>query len=101
MIRDRIVVGIRDLALSERLQLDTDLTLDKAKTMVCQRVAVHQQQELLKKDFKKKLTLIKFTAGNLRKLTRNRFTDLLAQRPNLPQRGRTNKDLRGSSRVVQ
>jgi hypothetical protein len=57
MIRDRIVVGIRDLALSERLQLDADLTLDKAKTMVRQRVAVHQQQELLKKDFKEETSV--------------------------------------------
>ena len=31
LIRDRLVVGIRDLALSERLQLEPDLTLDKAK----------------------------------------------------------------------
>ena len=33
MIRDRIVVGIRDQALSERLQVDPALTLEKAKTM--------------------------------------------------------------------
>ena len=31
MIRDRIVVEIRDSALSERLQLDSELTLEKAK----------------------------------------------------------------------
>ena len=31
MIRDRIVVGTRDRALSEQLQLDTELTLEKAK----------------------------------------------------------------------
>ena len=30
LIRDRIVVGIRDAGLSEKLQLDPDLTLDKA-----------------------------------------------------------------------
>ena len=30
LIRDRIVVGIRDSALSQRLQLDPDLTLEKA-----------------------------------------------------------------------
>ena len=32
MIMDRIVVGIRDRALSEKLQMDPDLTLEKAKT---------------------------------------------------------------------
>jgi len=31
MLRDRIVVGIRDLALSEHLQMDVDLALEKAK----------------------------------------------------------------------
>ena len=44
MIRDRLVVGIRDTALSERLQLDADLTLEKAKKAVRQREAVHDQR---------------------------------------------------------
>ena len=48
MIRDRIVVGIRDQAQSERLQMDAGLTLEKAKTLVRQREAVHKQQILLK-----------------------------------------------------
>ena len=48
MIRDHLVVGIRDLALSERLQLNPDLTLEKAKTMIRQREAVHTQQQVLK-----------------------------------------------------
>ncbi|KAH6919948.1 hypothetical protein HPB50_029063 [Hyalomma asiaticum] len=33
MIRDRIVVGIRDPKLSEIMQLDAELTLEKATTM--------------------------------------------------------------------
>ena len=32
MLRDHIVVGIRDFGLSERLQMDANLTLDKAKS---------------------------------------------------------------------
>ena len=48
MIRDRIVVGIRDQAQSERLQMDAGLTLKKAKTLVRQRETVHEQQILLK-----------------------------------------------------
>ena len=48
MIRDRIVVGIRDQSLSERLQMDAELTLDKAKKLVRQREAVQEQQALLK-----------------------------------------------------
>ena len=48
MIRDRIVVGIRDRALSEKLQMDADLTLEKAKIQVRQREAVHEQSQILK-----------------------------------------------------
>ena len=47
MIRDRLVVGILDKSLSERLQLDPDLTLEKAKKMVCQREAIQEQQQVL------------------------------------------------------
>ena len=34
MLRDRLVVGIRDLSLSEKLQTDPMLTLEKAKTLI-------------------------------------------------------------------
>ena len=47
MIRDRLVVGIRDTGLSEKLQLDADLTLDKAKKSIRQREAVREQQGIL------------------------------------------------------
>ena len=47
MIRDRLVVGIRDSSLSERLQLDSDLTLEKAKKAIRQREAVKEQQREL------------------------------------------------------
>ena len=48
LIRDRIVVGIRNQALSEQLH---DLTLEKAKTLVRQREAIHDQQQFLKPSF--------------------------------------------------
>ena len=48
LIRDRLVVGIRDNALSEHLQTKEDLTLEKAKTMIRQREAMHEQQSSLK-----------------------------------------------------
>ena len=48
LIRDRIVVGIHDKALSERLQLDPELTLEKAKKIVRQHEAVQEQQQILK-----------------------------------------------------
>lgn len=50
MMRDRLVVGIRNAQLSERLQLDADLTLEKAKNMVRQKEAVQEQQHILKGD---------------------------------------------------
>ena len=48
MIRDRLVVGIRDKSLSERLQMETELTLEKAKRLIRQREAVKEQGTTLK-----------------------------------------------------
>ena len=48
LIRDRIVVGIRDEKLSQKLQLMPELTLKKAVEMVKQSERVKLQQELLK-----------------------------------------------------
>jgi len=42
MIRDRLVISLRDLALSEKLQLDAELTLEKAKKAIRQREAVQE-----------------------------------------------------------
>ena len=47
LIRDRIVVGIRDKNLSERLQLESELTLSKAINAVRQKVVVKKQQNLM------------------------------------------------------
>ena len=57
LIRDRLVVGIRDHALSERLQMEAELTLDKAKQLIRQREAVKEQQEVLKKPVKEETSL--------------------------------------------
>lgn len=46
-MRDRIVVGIHDLSQSACLQMDPELTLEKAKMLVQQREAVQEQQSLL------------------------------------------------------
>lgn len=50
LLRDRIVVGIRDQALSERLQCDSELTLTKVKQVTRQREAVKEQHNHLKGD---------------------------------------------------
>ena len=48
MIRDRIVVGLRDAKLSEKLQLDPELTLEKAVTQVRQTESIKKQQPLVR-----------------------------------------------------
>ena len=47
MIRDRLVVGIQNAALSRNLQFDAELTLDKAKKRIRQQEAVREQQREL------------------------------------------------------
>ena len=48
MIRDRIVVGLLDDGLSEKMQLDPNLTLEKAVSMARQSEAVHKQQGIVR-----------------------------------------------------
>lgn len=48
LIRDRFVIGIRKAELSEILQLDPDLTLEKAITRVRQSAVVKTQQPILR-----------------------------------------------------
>ena len=48
MVRDRIMVGIRDSSLSEKLQLDAELTLTTAIAKVHQVEEVKKQQPLLR-----------------------------------------------------
>lgn len=52
MIRDRLVVGLRDKKLSEQLQIDAELTLERAMTRARQSELVKKQQELMKANFK-------------------------------------------------
>ena len=47
LLRDRIIVGIRDTALAERLMLDAKLDLDKVMQLVRQKDAVHQHSKQL------------------------------------------------------
>ena len=50
MIRDRLVVGIRYQTLLEKMQLDPDLNLEKAKKMAGQQEAICDQSHKLKKE---------------------------------------------------
>ena len=49
LIRDRIMVGIRDSSLSTKLQMDPNLTLENAKRLVRQQEAVRGYQAILSK----------------------------------------------------
>ncbi|UYV85108.1 K02A2.6-like [Cordylochernes scorpioides] len=63
LIRDRIVVGVRDKALSERMQLDSELTLEKAVKMVRQQEAVRQQQvDLQRPSTSQKVSQVNFNS---------------------------------------
>ena len=54
-IRDRIVVGLLDAKLSEKLELDPKLTLPKAINQARQSEAVKKQQTLMRNDFKESM----------------------------------------------
>jgi len=48
MVRDRLVVGLLDASLSEKMQLDPELTLDKALSMARHSEAVRKQQPVVR-----------------------------------------------------
>ena len=52
-IRERIVVGIKNSRLSQKLQLDPELTFEKSVMQVRQKEAVLKQQTALREDVRK------------------------------------------------
>lgn len=48
MIRDRLVIGLADMLLSEQMQLDEDLALERAIEMARQSEEVKRQQITLR-----------------------------------------------------
>ena len=48
MIRDHIVVGLRDAAVAQKLQMDHELTLDKAVTLTRQSEPIKTQQSVIR-----------------------------------------------------
>ena len=59
LIRDRIVVGIRNQSLSEKMQLDETLTLEKAARMARESEAVKKQQPQLREGDKKEVEVVR------------------------------------------
>lgn len=63
MIRDRLVVGIRHNGLSERLQMDGELTLEKAIVKIRQHEEIKKQQPIVRETTDQKeanVDLLKF-----------------------------------------
>ena len=81
LIRDRIVVGIRDTSLSERLQMDPELTLEKAKTLVRQREAVREQQQTLKSEKPEATSLVDAVSYKQHQKNRKSSQQKNSQRP--------------------
>ena len=70
MIRNRLVVGILDTSLSERLQMVADLMLDKAKQIVRQHEAVQKQQTILHCGEQPSETTVSYLKGDKRSSSR-------------------------------
>ena len=57
MVQDRIVVGIKDSKLSEKLQMDNKLTSEKAISLARNSESVKQQQSTLRTDLLMELNI--------------------------------------------
>ena len=92
LIRDRIVVGIRDKALSEKLQLEADLTLEKAINFVRQKETVRKQQVVLRGEGKQHADarVDAVSSGKFSKVKKNRVNH--NERPFLDERQRSQRD---------
>ena len=77
LIRDRIVLGIRDKNLSERLQLDSELTLSKAINAVRPKEVVKKQQNLMSfKAFSAQPTIDAVKSSKQRNPSRGKSADV-------------------------
>ena len=98
MIRDRLVIGIRDKQLSERLQTEPELTLTKAERFIRQRAAVTQQQQLLKSPADAQLQLAsmskqpRVTNANKKPPTQQSSRNVSSQRAKVHKCRRCGKD---------
>ena len=91
MLRDRLVVSMRDTALAERLQLDAELTLDKTKKAMRQKEAVREQNlQLLGEEKHKIIPLDSVKAGRSPTEKGRRPDRRFDRRPNRAQRGAAN-----------
>lgn len=79
IVRDRLVVGLRDKRLSEQLKLDPELTIEKAITRARQSEQVKKQQEMLKINFKADISNAQLDSVHTRQRNRARAKQLKPQ----------------------
>ena len=93
LVRDRLVVGLRDIKLKEKLQLTTDLTLDKA-------LDISRQHEQIKEQMKsQQATGDSAVTDEAKQNERSKFSDRGRDRMKYRSRGgRGNNRGRGMSR---
>ena len=94
MIRDRLVVGIRDVRLSQKIQLDSKLTLETAKKTIRQSEAVHEQQHELHGEAKPSTNLDALHPQRSQK-PRHRIDHGGGRRPNRPETAQCGRCGRG------
>ena len=86
LIRDRLVVGIRDPALSDHLQMYPSLTLEKAKTIFSREEAIGEHRDILQ------------TAPKVSDLDSVRSIPRLPNRKNRQPRHTNHRDLQQSAK---
>ncbi|KAL6455308.1 hypothetical protein MHYP_G00362590 [Metynnis hypsauchen] len=90
LIRDRLVVGLLDKGLSERMQLDAELTLEKAVRMARQSEEVKKQQASLRGDIRAQASDVK-SVDRVRTLRNSRNALNKSQHVNKPHSAQSSK----------
>lgn len=96
LLRDRLVVGLKDSSLSERMQLDKDLTLAKAITMARQSEEIKRQQTDLRGEVIASKTAM--DAVQIRKAKLSKFKTKEQKQIKSPKFQQTKHDTKACSR---
>ena len=84
-MRDRIVISIHDQVLSQRMQMDPKLTLEKAKILTGQREAIRVQQKILEASTKATST-VDHVHKSIQKGKRGQFQSIKATARSQPSK---------------
>ena len=87
LIRDRIVVGIRDAQLSEKMQMESELTLARAVTLARQSECIKTQQPTVRGELSQESTVEVVRGDKTMSKVQNRIPQVQTNLP-LSQRGK-------------